>query len=168
VIDVRRAVGTAAAYCAAAAAFGYAAVSLYWTAGGTVLLRTVGGTMEELARHGGLLALTLGLAAVILKVACGLLALALVRPERLGAGMTRSLLLPAAILASALLACYGAVQVSVGALVLADALHPAWSVDRTALGWHVGVWDMWFLVWGILLAVATVSYWRQTAARSVS
>jgi hypothetical protein len=36
-------------------------------------------------------------------------------------------------------------------------------VDRTALHWHVAVWDLWFLVWGILLAIATVCYRRQTA-----
>jgi hypothetical protein len=39
------------AYAAAALAFGSAAVSLYWTLGGTVLLDTVGGTFEDLARE---------------------------------------------------------------------------------------------------------------------
>jgi hypothetical protein len=38
------------AYAAAVLAFGSAAVSLYWTLGGTVLLDTVGGTFEHLAR----------------------------------------------------------------------------------------------------------------------
>jgi CHASE2 domain-containing sensor protein len=27
-------------------------------------------------------------------------------------------------------------------------------VDRTALRWHVLVWDLWFLVWGVLLGMA--------------
>ncbi len=40
---------------------------------------------------------------------------------------------------------------------------PAGIVDRTALRWHVGVWDLWFLVWGILLALAAGGYWRRTA-----
>jgi hypothetical protein len=32
-----------------------------------------------------------------------------------------------------------------------------------ALRWHVALWDLWFLVWGILPALATVGYWRRTA-----
>jgi len=38
-------------------------------------------------------------------------------------------------------------NVLLGALVLSAVIHPAGSVDRTALRWHVGVWDLWFLVW---------------------
>ena len=41
--------------------------------------------------------------------------------------------------------------------------HPGGSVDRTALRWHAGVWDLWFLVWGILLALATAGYGQRTA-----
>jgi len=33
-----------------------------------------------------------------------------------------------------------------------------------ALRWHAGVWDLWFLVGGILLAVAAVSYWQRSAS----
>jgi len=62
--------------------------------------------------------------------------------------------------ASVLLVAYGGLNVLVGALVLSGVIHPAGSVERTALRWHVGVWDLWFLVWGILLALATVGYWR--------
>ena len=56
-------------------------------------------------------------------------------------------------------------NVAAGALVLSGVLHPSGSVDRMALRWHAGVWDLWFLVWGILLAVATVSSWRQNTSR---
>jgi hypothetical protein len=56
--------------------------------------------------------------------------------------------------------------VAAGALVLSGVIRPSGSVDRTALRWHAGVWDLWFLVWGILLAMATVSYWRRTANRT--
>jgi len=34
-----------------------------------------------------------------------------------------------------------------GSLVLSGAVRPAAAVDRTALRWHVLVWDTWFLVW---------------------
>jgi hypothetical protein len=67
--------------------------------------------------------------------------------------------------ASALLVVYGALNGLLGALVLSGVIHPAGSVDLTALRWHVEVSDMWFLVWGTLLALATVGYWRRTATR---
>jgi hypothetical protein len=44
--------------------------------------------------------------------------------------------------------------------VLSGAVHPAGPVDRAALRWHVALWDMWFLVWGLLLAIAVVAGWR--------
>ena len=81
------------------------------------------------------------------KVAGGLLALALVRPW--GRVIPRRWLLTGAAAASVLLVGYGGLSVLLGALVLAGVIHPAGGVDRTALRWHVGVWDMWFLVWGI-------------------
>ncbi len=56
--------------------------------------------------------------------------------------------------------------VLLGALGYGRVIHPAGSVDRTALRWHVGVWDLWFLVWGILLALATVGYWRRTGEQN--
>ena len=73
------AAGTVAAYAAAIVAFAYAPVSLYWAAGGHGLLSTVGGYVEQLARQGGALPVLVALAAVVAKVAGGLLALALVR-----------------------------------------------------------------------------------------
>ena len=57
---------------------------------------------------------------------------------------------------------YGGLNVLLGALGLSGVIHPAGSVDWTALRWHIGVLDLWFLVWGILLALATVGYWRRT------
>jgi hypothetical protein len=64
---------------------------------------------------------------------------------------------------SAVLVVYGGLNVTAGALVLAGVIHPSGGVNRTAFRWHVGVWDLWFLLWGILLALATVGYWRRTA-----
>lgn len=68
------------AYIAAVLAFGSAAVSLYWTLGGTVLLDTVGGTFEDLARERSSQSIVLGMLVVLVKGAGGLLALALVQP----------------------------------------------------------------------------------------
>jgi hypothetical protein len=160
------AAGTAAAYAAAVVAFAYALVSLYWAAGGHGLVSTVGGYVEQFARRGGAVPVLVALAAAVAKVAGGLLALALVRPW--GRVVPRRWLLLGSAGASVLLVAYGGLNVLAGALVLAGVIHPAGSVDRTALRWHAGLWDLWFLVWGILLAVATIGYWRRTAHRSAT
>ena len=149
------------AYAAAIAAFGYALVDLYWALGGRALLSTVGGYVEQLARRGGALPVLIALAATTAKVAGGVLALALVRPW--GRIVPRGWLLAGSAGASALLVVYGGVNVLLEALVLSGVIHPAGSVNRTALRWHAGVWDLWFLVWGILLALATIGYWRRAA-----
>ena len=156
----RRPAGTVAAYAAAVVAFGYALVSLYWAVGGHRLVSTVGGYVAHFARQGGAVPVVLALAATAAKVAGGLLALALVRPW--GRVIPRRWLLAGSTAASVLLVGYGGLNVLLGALVLSGVIHPAGGVDRTALRWHVGVWDLWFLVWGILLALATVSYWHRT------
>jgi hypothetical protein len=155
------AMGTVTAYAAAIVAFGYALVSLYWALGGHALVSTIGGYVEQFARRGGALPVLIALAAALAKLAGGLLALALVRPW--GRRVPRGWLLSGSAGASALLVVYGGLNVVLGALVLLGVIHPTGGVDRTALGWHVGVWDLWFLVWGILLALALVGYWRRTA-----
>ena len=152
----RRAAGTVAAYAAAVLAFAYALVSLYWALGGHALVTTVGGYVEQFARRGGALPVLIALAAAAAKAAGGLLALALVRPW--GRMVPRRWLLIASSAASVLLVGYGGLNVLAGALVLLDVIHPAGRVDRTALRWHAGVWDLWFLIWGILLAVAAIGY----------
>ena len=159
----RRSAGTVAAYAAAVVAFAYALLSLYWAIGGHRLVSTVGGYVAQFARQGGAVPVLVALAAAAAKVAGGLLALALVRPW--GRVSPRRWLLAASTAASVRLVGYGGLNVLAGALVLSGVIHPGGSVDRTALRWHVGVWDLWFLVWGILLAVATVSYRRRTEAQ---
>ena len=151
--------GTVAAYAAAIVAFGYALMSLYWALGGHGLVSTIGGYVEQFARRGGALPVLIALAAALAKVAGGLLALALVRPW--GRMMPGRWLLSGSVGTSALLVVYGGVNVLFGGLVLLGVIHPAGGVDRTALRWHVGVWDLWFLVWGILLALAVAGYWRR-------
>jgi Protein of unknown function (DUF3995) len=159
----RWAVGTVAAYAAAIVAFAYALVSLYWALGGHALVTTVGGYVEQFARRGGAVPVLIALAAAAAKVAGGLLALAMVRPW--GRMVPRRWLLVGSSVASVLLVGYGGLNVLAGALVLLGVIHPAGAVDRTALRWHVGVWDLWFLVWGILLALAAIGYRRRTVCR---
>ena len=156
------AVGIVSAYAAAMVAFAYAVMSLYWAAGGHALVSTIGGYVEQFARRGGALPVLAALAVTVAKVAGGLLALALVRPW--GCVVPRGWLQLGSAAVSLLLVVYGGLNVLLGGLVLSGVIHPAGTVDRTALRWHVAVWDLWFLVWGILLAMATIGY-RQTRVR---
>ncbi|RBY85308.1 DUF3995 domain-containing protein [Blastococcus sp. TF02A-26] len=145
-----------AAWGAAVLAAGHAAWSVYWTAGGTALLDTVGGSVEEAARRGGAAAVAVGAVTVALKLVGVLLALALVRPW--GERLPRRLLERVATGAGALLALYGGVLVVVGAVALTGAVgEPA---DPRALRWHVLLWDPWFLLWGLFLTTAAVVHRR--------
>jgi hypothetical protein len=147
------------AYAACVVAALYAAVSFYWALGGTAGLDTLGGSLEELASKGDPTVLSLTGMAGVLKVAGAALALALVRPW--GLVVPRRLLLAAAWAGSVVLVLYGGLYVIVGALVLAGVVDVSGTVDRTALWWHVLVWDLWFLVWGVLLGLAAWHYGRR-------
>ncbi|MGY1710482.1 hypothetical protein ACI8AC_13330 [Geodermatophilus sp. SYSU D00758] len=66
---------------------------------------------------------------------------------------------PRAVLASAtaaVLVAWGGANVVLGSAALAGVLTPAGGIDPVALRWHVALWDAWFLVWGLTLAVAVV------------
>jgi hypothetical protein len=140
----------AAAYGSCALAWLYALVSAYWTAGGTALLSTVGGQVEEQARRGGGAVVLVGVVTVLLKVAGGVLSLALVRPW--GLRLPQRPLRWLALVGGGLLALYGGANVLLGGLALRGAFGPP--ADPVALRWHVGVWDLWFLLWGVLLLAA--------------
>jgi hypothetical protein len=152
-----------AAYAACALALLSAVPSFYWALGGTAGLDTVGGRIEELGRAHDPKAVVLGAGAGVLKVAGGLLALALARPW--GRAVPRRMLLGAAWAASLVLTGYGGLLVAVGTLVLTGVISPSGPVDRTALRWHVLVWDPWFVVWGLLLGVAAWRFGRESRDR---
>jgi len=149
------------AYAAAATAFTFAVVSLYWGLGGTAGLGTLGGELEELARRRDPLLIGLTWAAVVLKALGGLLALAL--GQAWGRRFPRWLLLTAAWGGSAMLTPYGGAQMAGAALVELGVVHVDGPVDRAALRWHLMLWDLWFLVWGLLLGLAASRYTRATA-----
>jgi len=129
-----------------------AGVSLYWAVGGQALLDTVGGTVADLGRRGGPQAHALGLAAAAAKLAGVGLAVLLVRPVR--PALVVRLVRLAAGLGSVVLTLYGGLLVFVGGLVLAGVIVPRGPVDRHALRWHVFLWDLWFLAWGLALGLA--------------
>jgi Protein of unknown function (DUF3995) len=143
------------AWVAAGLAFASAAVSAYWTLGGGFLLDTVGGAIEDLARDRSAGALALGATTVLLKVLAGALAVALARTPG------RRLVRAADAVAAAVLCLWGGANVVAGALVLGGAITPSGHVDRHALRWHVFVWDLWFVVWGVALALAVLAARRE-------
>lgn len=151
----RRAGGRWAAYGASACGGLFALVSLYWALGGKVGLDTVGALATTMARSGGATATVVLAAVVALKFLGAALALGLV--QRWGRVLPRRWLLAVAGAASVLLILYGGIQVIAEALVEVGVIRPAGTVDWRALGWHLGLWDPLFLVWGLLLAVATWS-----------
>lgn len=89
---------------------------------------------------------------IVFKLIGALLALALVRPW--GQRIPRRLLLITGAAAAVVLVLYGAVEMLGEALVETGAIRPSGHVDWRALRWHLGVWDLWFLAWGVALAVA--------------
>jgi hypothetical protein len=130
----------------------YAVVSFYWALGGTAGVDTLGGRLEELARNDDPVVLWLSGAAGVAKLAGAGLAVALARPW--GWVVPRRVLVVAAWVGAVVLVLYGGANVVAGALVLAGVIDVAGGVDRTALSWHVLVWDPWFVVWGVLLGMA--------------
>ncbi len=136
--------GTVAAYAAAIVAFAYALVNLYWAAGGHGLVSTVGGYVEQFARHGGTLPVLVAIAAVVAKVAGGLLALALVRPR--GKVVPRRWLQISSAGASALLLVYTAVLMwrPPPSSFRASSTPPqGWTGRRCAGTWESGTCGSW-------------------------
>lgn len=145
----RRAAGVAAVVGSA-----YAAVSIAWGLGSTVLLDTVGGELAAGGRAGrGIVVMALWIA-VALKLAAVALPLLAVRCTG-PAGWSRVIRLLTWTEATVLIG-YGAVLTTVGLLVQLDVVHAAVGADHRALAWHAFVWDPWFLVWGLLVLAALI------------
>ncbi|MBO0922169.1 DUF3995 domain-containing protein [Cellulomonas sp. zg-ZUI222] len=146
------------AWGAVVAAFAFAAVSLLWATGSTLGLDTLGGTVERLGRARDPALLVANGVALVLKVAGGVLALALVQPW--GRRLPRRPLLALGWAGAAVLVVYGLLQVTSLALVAAHVVVPDEVLSTRALRWRLLLWEPWFLVWGVLLAGATLRHQR--------
>jgi hypothetical protein len=139
----------------------FAAISFYWGIGGTHGLDTLGGSLESLARaHDRTILIAVSVTG-FLKVLVSLLALALA-----GAWAARLPRQPITVLGwvvAASLTLYGGTLVVPEALVAIGAIKPAEPVDWKPLLWHLYVWDMSFLVWGVLFGIATWHFSRTTS-----
>ena len=152
-------------FAAAAVAFAFAAVSLYWALGGRALLDTLGGEIERRARAGDDVLLAANAVGVVLKLLGGVLALALVQPW--GERLPRRPLLVVAWAGAAVLTVYGVLQTVSIVLVALDRLELDEPLDTRALRWRMFLWEPWFLVWGVLLGAAAWHFRARTRARAV-
>lgn len=151
-------VGVWAGYSACAWGLAFAAISFYWGLGGTIGLDTLGGSLESLAKaHDRTLLIAVWVTG-FLKVLGSLLALALVGTW--AARLPRRPVTGLGWVAAASLTLYGGILVVAEALVTIGVIKPTQPVDWKPLLWHLYVWDMSFLVWGILFGVATWHYSR--------
>jgi Protein of unknown function (DUF3995) len=143
-----------AGYAAFAVGLLYTLVSLYWAIGGTALLDTLGGKLEEMARarEPGLIAIVW--VTVVLKLVASLLGLALV--QSWGRRLPRWMLRTAAWGATIILVLYGGYLVVGQVLVETGVLDAPAATDWKAFRWHLYLWDPWFLIWGVLLGVAAI------------
>jgi hypothetical protein len=125
-----------------------AAATGYWLAGGTALLSTVGGEIEEWGRQrsGGVLVVL----AVVLLVKVGVAVLPLVL-DRVRGPYVRQVGRGLGWTAAVVLTLYGGLLTVVGLMVQAGVVDESSDADDTALAWHAFLWDPWFLAWGIAL-----------------
>ncbi|HEV3295679.1 MAG TPA: DUF3995 domain-containing protein [Streptosporangiaceae bacterium] len=147
--------GSRLAQAACGAGLAYAAVSMYWALGGTWLLDTVAGTLEQQGRAGNPGIILAVCAAAALKVIGAIVPLAaagVTARQATNAVKRRARVL--AWLEAAILTIYGLVLTVAGLLAQSGAIPAAASADPWALAWHACLWDPWFLLWGALAAAA--------------
>jgi hypothetical protein len=128
-------------------------VLVYWGVGGTWLLDTIGGSLEEKGRAGNVGVMLVVWAAVLLVIIGSVLPLLALR--RLMSPAWNRIVWRLAWAEAAILTLYGLVMTAAGLLALAGViLAPSNADDRRALAWHTYLWDPWFLIWGLLVAAA--------------
>jgi hypothetical protein len=150
--------GRYAAYAAFAWAILFAIPNLYWAAGGTLGAGTIGGEIEQQAldRETGMVA-TLWITG-LLKVAGAIFVLALVQPW--GRRLPRRLMITLGWGGGLSMMLYGISLLVQHGLMLTDVIDRQESLDATALRWHFLFWDPWWLLGGVLFALAAWFYMR--------
>jgi hypothetical protein len=154
--------GTLPALAGLAAGLAYAAISLYWAAGGRRLLSTVGISPSQPGQAGHPAALAAAWGAAAVKAAAALLPLLATGAwPRTANGRLRRLARVLTWIEAAILTGYGLVPTATGLLVQAGVINAAAHPDHLALTWHAYLWDPWFLIWGIFVLLAL---WRSRPA----
>lgn len=123
--------------------------SLYWGAGGTWLLWSLGERLVDAFAGMRWVLLPLGL----FKIGCAVAPFILAR-----AGWPRRRLSRVVCwLGAATLVTWGGVNTVAAHLVLSDVVHPEGGYDHPGMIGHAWLWDPLFLVWGAALAVGMVA-----------
>ena len=147
-----------AGYAASVWAFVFAAISIYWAAGGTAGGSTIGPAITGMAHNPAFIVVLWGTGA--LKLIGGFLALALVWPW--GRALPRQALLTAAWGGGILMALFGGASWVQECLMVLGVIRIPAGLGSTAALWHVVLWDPWWLLGGILFIIAAWSYSRRT------
>ena len=148
------------AYAACAWALAFAAIGFYWAAGGTALLDTIGGEIERRTRARDPDIIAVGWATNGLKVIAAVLVLSLVRP--FGERLPRRLIAGLLAIGGALLVLYETAEL-VQHLLMATGVVDRDGLDDTALYGHLLLWDPWWIMGGVLFALAG---WRSRPLRA--
>jgi len=141
-----------AAYAACAWALAFAVPTFYWAAGGAVGTETIAADVDELGLSDPWVLAGTG----VVKVLGGVVALALVRSW--GGAIPRRLLLGAAWSAAALLIVYAIANFVDHGLMEAGVRNIPEALGSDAVRWHLLLWDPWWLLGGVLFAVAAWQY----------
>ena len=141
--------GSTALALAALCGVVHALFSLYWAAGGTLLIESLGSRLVETFR---------GLEWVLIPVGAIKLTAALAPVWLAHRGWpARRLSRGACWVGAAALIAWGGANTVVGNLVLGGVIKPEGGYDRMGMIGHAYLWDPLFLVWGTALAFGLVS-----------
>lgn len=147
-----------AAVAAVTLAVASALVSVYWAAGGGMLLDTMGGSTERWGRDRGWLGIVALLGWAFVKLAVAAATVAAVDARRRPSRLIRL----GAWLAAVQLAVYGGLLTIGGLLVETGLVSPPDTADRHAIMWHALLWDPWTALWGVALFAALWTSRRST------
>lgn len=129
--------------------------SLYWGAGGSWLLPTIGRQMLEAFGEDRWLLVPVGL----VKVGCAAAPVLLARHGLLARGPWRAICW----LGATVLVAWGGLGATSALLVLGGAVRTAEGYDREGMIGHAYLWDPLFLLWGLSLAACLVLIRRRRA-----
>lgn len=151
-----------AAYAACVWAFLFAGLTFYWIAGGTAGVSTIGEAITGPATSGDRAMQAVLWLTGVLKIAAGILALALAR--RWERARLRLFLLALAWIAAAILLFWGAVNWIEFALMDLGVLRISASLGTRAVRWHLLLWEPIFIIGGALFSLAAYRFRRRTSA----
>lgn len=152
-----------AAYLAAGWSFLFALISVYWVTGGKVGIDTLAQSIQDDARNGdrGMLLLTWITGG--LKMAGGVLMLALVRPW--GERLPGRLRLVSGYAVGAALTLYGFAGFIEKLLMELDLIGVPASLGEDAVRWYLFLWEPFWLLGGLLYLLASRRFQIQYADR---